>query len=431
MIRNQTFQAENAPDRNFHFESRLLTYKAEPDQSAHVQGVFVRAAQLRHIFIAASTATALAFLAVPADAQPRAISDATDADPGTFGQLAQGYLQQRADSLTTSPPTLRSAMSRIKTTRTMATQTQDDLAALAEKGRRYTEVDGGYTKAEVDVKVTDMTVTEQTANVQVNEHTRLYLPFTQQEIEEGAPEYEESSLPHTVKFTKGTDGAWLLSSDKVENEGGPTPTTQVSDTETPEQVDDGAGSPDEEEGDKEAGANTDPLPGATPDDVKPTASADYNFNKMVAYANKYWNNHNDDYRSYGNDCTNFISQAMYAGGWGPKGGALYQRTSNKYWFYGPTKFLTSYTWAGAENWYFFAKKHSKRTKALNNVWKLLKSDVLQADWDRNNNINHTMIVTKKYRGTPYLTYHSSDTHNKSLKKLLSDHPRAWWYAHRT
>jgi hypothetical protein len=42
-----------------------------------------------------------------------------------------------------------------------------------------------------------------------------------------------------------------------------------------------------------------------------------------------------------------------------------------------------------------------------------------------------MIVTKKYRGTPYLTYHTGDTHNKSLNKLLSDHPRTWWYAHRT
>ncbi|WP_251062200.1 MULTISPECIES: amidase domain-containing protein [unclassified Streptomyces] len=68
---------------------------------------------------------------------------------------------------------------------------------------------------------------------------------------------------------------------------------------------------------------------------------------------------------------------------------------------------------------------------LDNVWKLAYADVLQADWKRDNNIDHTMIVTKKYNGTPYLTYHTSDTHNKSLKKLLSDHPRAWWYAHRT
>ncbi|MFJ9721188.1 hypothetical protein ACIRP3_00360 [Streptomyces sp. NPDC101209] len=59
-----------------------------------------------------------------------------------------------------------------------------------------------------------------------------------------------------------------------------------------------------------------------------------------------------------------------------------------------------------------------------------KADVLQADWDRTN-IGRSMIVTKKYRGTPNPTCHTGDTHNKSLNKLLSDHPRTWWYAHRT
>ncbi|WP_159053378.1 hypothetical protein [Streptomyces regalis] len=43
---------------------------------------------------------------------------------------------------------------------------------------------------------------------------------------------------------------------------------------------------------------------------------------MVAYADKYWNHHN--------------------GGWGPKGGAIIQRPSNKYWFYGPTTWTTSW-----------------------------------------------------------------------------------------
>ncbi|WP_406496630.1 hypothetical protein OG936_21170 [Streptomyces sp. NBC_00846] len=42
-----------------------------------------------------------------------------------------------------------------------------------------------------------------------------------------------------------------------------------------------------------------------------------------------------------------------------------------------------------------------------------------------------MIVTKRYQGTPYLTYRTGATHNKSLAKLLSDHKKTWWYAHRT
>ncbi|HEY8981308.1 MAG TPA: amidase domain-containing protein [Streptomyces sp.] len=396
----------------------------------------MRVAQHRRVFAAAVTMAAamLAVIDAPASAQPAdpAAPTAATADTTALAQLAEGYLQQRADMLTTSRPTVRAAAVQVKATHDMAARTQDDLAALAEKGKRYREVDGGYTKARVDVDVTDTTVSGRTATLQLTEHTRLYLPFTAQEVEQGAPEYEELSLPHTVTYTQGADGAWLLSSDKADTEGGPTPTTQVSDTGVDTGAADGGGKADEDEGRKDAPSDAPPLPDAAADGVvKPAATASYNYNKMVAYADKYWNRHNGAYRTYDNDCTNFISQAMLEGGWGPKGGAIIQRTSNKYWFYGPTTWTTSYTWAGAENWYWFANKHAKRTKALDNVWKLAASDVLQADWGRDNNIDHTMIVTKKYRGTPYLTYHTNDTHNKSLSKLISDHPRTWWYAHRT
>ncbi|MFF1812555.1 hypothetical protein ACFVXW_26180 [Streptomyces sp. NPDC058251] len=43
--------------------------------------------------------------------------------------------------LTTSPPTARAALAHVRATGAMAAQTRDDLAALAEKGRRYKEVD--------------------------------------------------------------------------------------------------------------------------------------------------------------------------------------------------------------------------------------------------------------------------------------------------
>ncbi|MFI1563863.1 amidase domain-containing protein [Streptomyces sp. NPDC020490] len=396
----------------------------------------MRTAQHRQaLAVVATTAAAiLALVDIPAHAESSAsvASPTASADSTELAQLAEGYLQQRADMLTTSRPTARAAIAHVQATRSMTAQVEDDLTALAKKGERYKAVDGGYTKAEVDVKPGDLTVSGQSATLQLTENTRLYLPFTPQEVEDGAPEYEELSLPHTVKFTQGSDGAWLLSSDKADAEGGPTPTTQVTDADPDSGPDAGGGKSDEDEGAKEDSSSTESLPDSSADAfVRPAASASYNYDKMVSYANKYWDHHNGAYRTYSSDCTNFISQSMLAGGWGPAGGSLIQRTSNKYWFYGPSTLWTSYTWAGAENWYWFASKHSRRTKILDNVWKLDKADVLQADWNRNNVVDHSMIVTKRYRGTPYLTYHSGDTHNKSLSKLLSDHPRTWWYAHRT
>ncbi|MGW5469730.1 amidase domain-containing protein [Streptomyces chartreusis] len=174
----------------------------------------------------------------------------------------------------------------------MTARVQDDLVALAEKGRRYKEVDGGYTKAQVDVEVTDTAVAGYSATLQFTERTRLYLPFTTQEVADGAPEYEELSVPHTVKFSQNSDGAWLLSSDKAETEGGPTPTTQVSDVDAADGTSDGGGKADEDEG-RQAGGQE-----------------QLQLRKMVAYADKYWDRHNRDYRTYGTDCTNFVSQAL-------------------------------------------------------------------------------------------------------------------------
>ncbi|MEU3216407.1 amidase domain-containing protein [Streptomyces sp. NPDC006971] len=394
----------------------------------------MRPEQLRLAFAAAGTVAVLAFTEVPASAVTTPDASLPEATQESLAQIAEDYLQQRADMLTTRSPTLRAAVAHIKATRTMAAQTQDDLAALAAKGERYETVDGGYTKAQVEVSVTDATVNGTRATLQLTESTRLFLPFTQEEIDDGAPEYEELSLPHTVEFTKAEDGTWLLASDNAHTEGGPTPTTQVSDVDAEPETTDEGGPADENEGSKGGGSSITPSGGAETGSgtIKPDASVLYSYSKMIAYADKHWKNHNPAFRTYsGNDCTNFLSQIVHAGGWKPAGGSLIQRTSNKYWFYGPANAITSYTWGGAENWYWFATKHSKRTKSLGNVWDLLASDVLQADWNRNNVIDHSMFVTKRYNGIPYLTYHTSDTHNKSLKKLLSDHPKTWWYAHRT
>jgi hypothetical protein len=74
-------------------------------------------------------------------------------------------------------------------------------------------------------------------------------------------------------------------------------------------------------------------------------SALVNYEAMVSYAYQYWNNYNGAFRPYDNDCTNFISQAMQAGGWTYVGSGMSDRTDNHFWYYGDFTF-TSGTWAG-------------------------------------------------------------------------------------
>ncbi|MFE7773305.1 amidase domain-containing protein [Streptomyces sp. NPDC057445] len=329
----------------------------------------------------------------------------------------------------------------------MGTKLKADSSMLAQRGSILKDVNGGYTRAEVTLTQDTLQVDGETATLTVREDGRLHFPH----VVPGDPEFEEYSIPHTFTFAF-TGGEWLLSQDTPHvDQNAPVPTTHVRTYPSPRtarEATDGleAGpeadapmpalpSPGEEGAGDESEAQDPKGPPASVESIPPDTSTPepraYSYNKMVDYANRYWKNRNTAYRTYDSDCTNFISQAMRAGGWKIVDGNYFTRKDRKRWFYGPLASTTSYTWAGAEPWYWFASKHSKRTKLLNNVWKLEPSDVLQADWNRDNTIDHSMIVTKSGNGERYLTYRSSNTHNRKLSSLLASHRSAWWYVHRT
>lgn len=48
-------------------------------------------------------------------------------------------------------------------------------------------------------------------------------------------------------------------------------------------------------------------------------------------------------------------------------------------------------------------------------------------------MNHAMIVTKRTTDMIYLTYHTNDTLNRSLRSIIASYPGAnnWYYAYRT
>lgn len=389
-----------------------------------------------HIF--GASALSLAIIALPLSAAHAATDSRAGLSSGDSAKMLEittGFLQERADSITSNSSSkarktfASPAESRI--TAALAAKKAREAAALAQLRVRLEAENGGYVRAEVQVTPVTTTVNGDQAVVEVTEDARLYYP----NVPAGDPEYEEYSVPHTMTFLKGADGGWLLNTDKIdESLTGPGPVTQLTE---PASV---PASDAESEGPLGAESSTDRI--STVGDDKPlepeattstmAAKSTYNYGNMVRYANKYWKRANSDYRTYGSDCTNFISQAMVAGGWKTTSGSIASRKDSKKWFYGSFELSTSYTWAGAENWYWFARKHSKRVKPLSTVWHLTSSDVLQADWKRDGTIDHTMIVTKLgKKGEVYLTYHTPSKHNVKLSTLLRKYPNASWYAHRT
>jgi hypothetical protein len=155
------------------------------------------------------------------------------------------------------------------------------------------------------------------------------------------------------------------------------------------------------------------------------------YNRIAAanYANAYAINSNSgSYRTYGNDCTNFVSQCLKAGGWTDAGGLL-TRQENTSWFYGSFEATTSYPWAGAENHYWFHSASGRSTSGTS-VYTMSLGDVLQADFGPtpDNNINHTVIVSKEdAAGNDFVSYHSNNTLNKPVSQFIAALPAGTSY----
>jgi len=90
------------------------------------------------------------------------------------------------------------------------------------------------------------------------------------------------------------------------------------------------------------------------------AASGYNGAAAAAYADAYWQSYNQAWPSFANsggDCTNFVSQALYAGGITMRTTPTY--TGNAAWFMLKTKHRWSYAlpWINAQDNSIFALQH--------------------------------------------------------------------------
>ena len=63
---------------------------------------------------------------------------------------------------------------------------------------------------------------------------------------------------------------------------------------------------------------------------------------------------------------------------------------------------------------------------------MMPSDIMQMDFNRNDVMNHSLIATRKSSGgMMYFTEHTTDTRDRSMASIYSQHPNSWYYAYRT
>ncbi|WFB10662.1 amidase domain-containing protein [Streptomyces sp. LX-29] len=331
-----------------------------------------------------------------------------------FGRIADAVLTDRTAALLDAKPTRRIAPLGNKQTRLtagLARSEKSALSSLRSRKARLAALGEAYTSADTRTTVDKVRVKDGRATVQVTETTTLRY----KKVRGDEPATTGFQAHHELSFAARPGGTWELTGMKAKEDGLTAvnaPTTTVATT---------------------AGV----LPKATPASTSWPAPAKpkrqlpdgYNYKAMAAYAEKYWRNYNPAYRKFndaGGDCTNFISQALKAGGWKHDSG-MYDDYRN--WWY-DARYQTN-SWVGADDWSWFAL-HSKRATNLANVYQMGLGDILQLDFDRNGSKDHSMITTyRSWSGVPYLTYHQTNTYRKSVASIIATNPRALYYAYRT
>ena len=126
-------------------------------------------------------------------------------------------------------------------------------------------------------------------------------------------------------------------------------------------------------------------------------SGGFNPNTAANYATSYWNSYNSAYRTYGNDCTNFTSQALNWTGWQHAGGWY---DDAHYWWYSTNPVVAwggrseARSWINVHYFYFFARYANRATNAQY-LTDFRVGDTLQVDFGSpDGTLDHNTIVTK-------------------------------------
>jgi hypothetical protein len=138
-------------------------------------------------------------------------------------------------------------------------------------------------------------------------------------------------------------------------------------------------------------------------------SYQYNRLRAVQYAERWWNSYNPAYKKFENDCTNFISQCLRAGG-APMRGFPNRGSGwwlqNKNWSY-------SWTMAHSLRQYLANSKSGLRAREVSGPDQLLLGDVICYDFEGDGRFNHNTIVTgRDANGEPLVNAH---TYNSRMR----------------
>ena len=139
---------------------------------------------------------------------------------------------------------------------------------------------------------------------------------------------------------------------------------------------------------------------------------------QVDYVRAHWSSYNSAvYGSIGgNDCVNFTSQSLIARGW----------TMDAEWSYNATGAGYSTAWSSSTAFAAYLAAHPERATPLaaGQSDRVKVGDIVQFDWDRSGDKDHTGIVTRVVKDSSgthvYYAGHTEDSLDKSVDESLAN-----------
>ena len=135
----------------------------------------------------------------------------------------------------------------------------------------------------------------------------------------------------------------------------------------------------------------------------------------------------------GNNCTNFVSQALYTGGV-PVSEKTINKSDPQNWTWKVGLLGPSYTWGGAQNNYEYMSSNAGIFSRESNPWKAWEGSVIYADWNNDGTLDHAMIVVgymyANGKVQPIICQKSSNRHDYPFSQPYANatrnHPNTTW-----
>lgn len=145
----------------------------------------------------------------------------------------------------------------------------------------------------------------------------------------------------------------------------------------------------------------------------------YNRRAAVRYAERWWNDYNPEYNRFTDNCTNFISQCLYAGG------APMNRTGQKSkgWWTDGASWSLSWTVAHSMRWYLSGSSKGLKGEEKETASELEPGDVICYDFTGDGRWQHTTIVVAKDENNEPLV--NAQTVNSRMRYWTYEDSTAW------